>query len=224
MKYYPVFLNIRDRLCVVIGGGKVAERKVLSLLEAGARVNVISPEITPTLKALVQEGRVTHYGRLYQSGDIRDAFIAYTTIGDREVNERIAQEACINGTMLNIADIPDKCDFIVPSIVRREDLIIAVSTSGNSPAMAKMIREELETSYGWEYGVFLNLMGAIRARLLTKGQDSSYNKSLFLKLVSSPLLKFIREGKEKEVDKILKEVLDEGFSLSKLKVSIVTDR
>lgn len=220
MKYYPVFLNIRDKLCVVIGGGKVAERKVSSLLEAGARVQVVSPEVTSTLKVLAQKKKISYYCRLYKPGDLKGSFLAYGTTANMEVNKQMSQEAKREQVILNIVDLPDKCDFIVPSVLRRNDLLIAISTCGKSPAMSKKIREELEDKYGWEYGAFVDLLGVIRARLLTKQLDSSYNKSLFLKLVSSPLPKLIKEGKEMEVDKILKKISNKRLTLSNLEFSI----
>ena len=220
MKYYPLFMDLKDKDCVVIGGGKVAERKVLSLLDAGAKVLVISPELSLTMRTLFEKRRITCRQRAYEKGDLKGAFLAFTVTDSLKTNEEIAGEAGKEGVLLNVVDNPKLCDFIVPAIVSQGDLSIAISTGGKSPALAKRIRKDLEERFGWEYGAFLDLLGAVRLRLLTKSHDNSYNKKLFLNLVSSPLLELIREGNDKEVDEILKEALGGEVTLSKLKVSI----
>ena len=220
MKYYPIFLDIQGKDCVVIGGGTVAERKVLSLISAGAKVKVISPELTSSLKKLAENKNIAYSPRNYAEGDIKGSFMAFSAANNTEINEKAFREARKEGVLLNIVDTPELCDFIVPSTVHQGDLSIAISTSGKSPALAKKIREELEEKFGWEFGVFLCLMGRIRVRLLTTAKDSSYNKKLFSELTSSPLLKLIREGHVKEIDRLLKNILGEEFTLSKLGVKI----
>ena len=221
---YPIFLNLKGKDCVVIGGGKVAERKVLSLIDTGAKVLVISPRLSPVLKSLVEKGTITHRQRKYVKGDLQDAFLAISATDNKNINESVSEEAGEKRVFLNVVDIPKLCDFLVPSVVQQGDLLIAISTCGKSPALAKKIRKELEEKFGWEYGVFLDLLGAIRLRLLTKSHDKIYNKGLFLKIISSNLLEFIREGKENEVDRILTGVLDDRFTLSKLDISIASKR
>lgn len=220
MQYYPAFINIKNRLCLVIGGGKVAERKTLSLLKAGARVLIISPEITSRLKRLVKEGKIEYYPKAYQNGDLRGAFLCFSATNDRLVNRMIAEEARREGIPLNVIDEPELCDFIVPSVIRRGDLHIAISTSGKNPALAKHIRLKLERQFGDEYAHLLAILGAVRRKLLTERGNYKYNKNLFKYLIKSRLLEFIRRGVEKDIDALLETFLGKGFTLKELGVSL----
>jgi precorrin-2 dehydrogenase/sirohydrochlorin ferrochelatase len=221
---YPIFLNLEGKDCVVIGGGNVAERKVLRLIDTGVKILVISPGLSPVLKSLAEKGRIVHRERKYMKGDLQGAFLAISATNNKKINESVFEEAGEKQVFLNVVDVPRLCDFLVPSVIRQGDLMIAISTNGKSPALAKKIRKELAEVFGWEYSVFLDLMGAIRLRLLTKSHDKTYNKRLFSEIVSSDLLEFIREGKENEVDRILKEVLGIQFTLSNLAISITSER
>lgn len=213
MRYYPVFLDIKDKPCVVIGGGNVAERKVLFLLGAGARVLVISPKLAPSMKRLARKKIINHLPKSYKNGDLRGFFLAYSATNDPLVNKAVFKEAKKYGILLNVVDVPELCNFIVPSVVERGDLLIAVSTSGKSPAMAKKIRGKLEKEFGREYAVFLDIMGKVREKVLTGSKESDKNKKMFEKLVNSPMLKWIREGKKQEINKFLQKVLGSGFNL-----------
>jgi precorrin-2 dehydrogenase/sirohydrochlorin ferrochelatase len=220
MGYYSVFLDIRDRLCVVIGGGEVAERKILSLLEGGAKVTVISPDVTAHIMRLARQRKIKVRQKVYEDGDLSGAFLAYSATDKRGVNLRISREARRKGVLLNVVDVPDLCSFIVPSLVRRGALLIAVSTSGRSPAMAKRIRRQLEEIFGEEYSIFLELMGAVRRKLLKKSVESDRNKEIFESLVDSPILDWIRKGQRREIDRFLKNQLGEGYTTSKLRIKI----
>lgn len=220
MHYYPIFLDIKDKPCVVIGGGKVAERKVLSLLDAGAEVRVISPDITPVLKKLAGKKRIKLVQRAYRCGDLKGSFLAYSATNVHAVNRMVFKEAQKTGVLINVVDVPDLCNFIVPSVVERGDLLIAISTSGKSPALAKKIRRTLEKAFGKEYEVFLKIMGIIRKGLLKKGMESDKNKKIFEKLVNSPLLDLIKQKKKGEIDSILKKIDGEEFTLSRMKIRI----
>lgn len=219
MRYYPIFLDIRGRPCLVIGGGKVAERKVLSLLDAGARVTVISPTLTRSLNKLYRERKIEHYPRAYEKGDVRGFYMAFSATNDRAVNRMIAEEAKEEMVFLNVVDEPELCDFIVPSLVKRGDLLIAISTSGKSPALARQIRLELEQRFGEEYSCLLEILGRVRAKL-TARKKSSYNKKLYDMLLRSKLLESIKEGRAREVDLILVNLLGEDFSLKNLGISL----
>src|SRR5664279_4839267 len=152
MKYYPIFLRVAGRDCLVIGGGKVATQKVESLLNASAAVTVISPELTPEISALAAAQRVVHHRRPYRSGDLQGVFLAYAATSDPTVQTQIARDAETAGVLLNVVDVPQLCSFIVPAVIQRGDLLIATSTSGTSPALARRIRRDLEHSFGPEYG------------------------------------------------------------------------
>ena len=209
MRYYPIFLDIKDKPCVVIGGGNVAERKVISLLDAGARVVVISPVLTPALKKLAREKTINYCPKSYEEGDLKGFFLAYSATDNSSVNRKVFNEAKREGILLNVVDVPKLCNFIVPSVVNRGDLLIAISTSGKSPALAKKIRKHLEREFGEEYAVFLDIMGKVREKVLTRSKESDTSKRIFEKLVNSPLLEWIRKGEKEKVDRFLKEALKE---------------
>lgn len=208
MLYYPIYIDIKDKPCIVIGGGNVAERKVISLLDAGAIVSIISPELTPALKKLVNKKSIKYYPEIYKHGDLKGFVLAYSATNNPEANKAVFKEAKREGILLNIVDVPELCNFIVPAVIEQGDLLITVSTSGKSPAMAKHIRQMLEKEFGREYAIFLKIMGKVREKVLTKSKDSVKNKKVFEKIIKSPMLKWIREGKKKEMNKFLKEILE----------------
>lgn len=216
MKYYPIYLDIRDKPCVVIGGGPVAERKVISLIDAGARVTVISPKVSVAVDKMKQDGKITVVERSYQDGDLDGVFMAYAATDDEGINGLVAEEANRRKVLLNVADTPALCDFIVPSVVERGRLSIAISTSGASPAFAITLRKELEKMYGEEYAVFLEVMAAIRQKLLTRGLESDKNRKIFNELASSGIPSMIRDGRWEEVDKTIVSILGDEFSISSL--------
>jgi len=209
MRYYPIFLDIKDKPCVVIGGGNVAERKVISLLDAGARVVVISPVLTPALKKLSRGKTINYCPKPYEDGDLKGFFLAYSATDNSSVNRKVFNEAKREGILLNVVDVPKLCNFIVPSVVNRGDLLIAISTSGKSPALAKKIRKHLEREFGEEYAVFLDIMGKVREKVLTRSKESDTNRRIFEKLINSPLLEWIKKGEKEKVDRFLKEALKE---------------
>ncbi|MBI2913798.1 MAG: bifunctional precorrin-2 dehydrogenase/sirohydrochlorin ferrochelatase [Chloroflexi bacterium] len=168
MRYYPVFLDIAGKPVVVIGGGEVALRKVEGLLEAGARVTVVSPELHPDLASLIAGGRARHIARGYRAGDLEGYTLAFVGTDDRSVNAAVAREGKERGVWVNAVDDPPNCDFIMPGVVRRGDIIVAVSTSGGSPAMARKMREELEAFLTEDYALLLELAAEVRAELRQK--------------------------------------------------------
>lgn len=216
MRYYPIYLDIRDKPCVVIGGGDVAERKVLSLLNAGAKVTVVSPEVTDILKGISRDGRIEIKERPYKEGDLKSAFMAYAATDNEDINYKISEEARKRGVLLNVVDEPEMCDFIVPSVVERGLLSIAISTGGASPAFAKRLRLEMEEMYGEEYALFLEIMAAIRRKLLTKEAESVKKRKFFNKLASSSIPEMIKAGRWKDVDRTIISLLGKDFSIASL--------
>ena len=162
--YYPVFLDLTGKRCVIVGGGQVAERKCRSLMKTRALITVIAPEITKRLRDYKNTGVIIHIGRDYRKGDITSAKIVISATGSRETNERVARDAESLHKLVNVVDTPDLCNFIVPSVFRRGTLSIAVSTGGVSPAFAKEIRKELEKIYGPELEGKLKAIGKMRDR------------------------------------------------------------
>jgi siroheme synthase-like protein len=160
-----MFVDLAGRRCVVIGGGAVAEGKVHGLLAAGAAVTVVSPTVTAALDAAAGAGRITHARRRYRDGDLVDAALAVVATGDAAVNAAVAAEGWSRGVWVNAADDPAHCDFILPAVVRRGALAIAVSTGGASPALARAVREEIERTIGADYATLVEVAGEVRRAL-----------------------------------------------------------
>lgn len=216
MRYYPAFLDIQNRRCLVVGGGGVATRKVVTLLGCGALVTVVSPQISDALKELVAESQIQHLPRTYTSEDSDDVFLVIGATNDEQQNRRIHRDAEHKGCLCNIADQPHLCNFILPSVISRGDLTIAISTAGKSPAFAKHLRRRLESQFGPEYATLLALMGAIRSRLLKEAHAPEAHKHLFEHLIEHGLLEKVRTGDHGEIDKLLGSVLGPGYSYAQL--------
>jgi len=208
-RYYPVFLRIKNRACIVIGGGNVATRKTLTLLQDGGIVTVISPVINEELHKLANDGRVTWKQRQYQRGDLQAAFLAFAATNSKEVNRQVCSEAEQQGVLVNSIDDSDLCDFIVPSRVDRGKLQIAISTSGASPALTKSIRQELETIFGDEYELFLDWMHRLRVWLLENEQSEQRRREIFHAAVQSPVLSLLRENRINEAKAIIHELVQQ---------------
>jgi siroheme synthase-like protein len=167
--YYPIFFNLQGKRCVVIGGGKVALRKIKTLLECEAVVTVISPEFRREISRLSKEKEIHLIQREYKAGDLKDAMIAIACTDMKKVNRKVVDEAKKAGVLINVADDPESSDFIIPSFFRRENLTVAVSTAGVSPALARKIRTKLEKDFGEEYASLLSLIGEVRSTIKRKG-------------------------------------------------------
>jgi precorrin-2 dehydrogenase / sirohydrochlorin ferrochelatase len=210
MKYYPVNLDIRHQSCLVVGGGAVGTRKVKSLLDCGAVVTVVSPEVTHPLSVLAGENRISLKQRPYQASDLDGVFLVIGATDKKELNRAIRDDAGKQGKLCNIADQPDLCNFILPSVVARGDLIIAISTSGKSPAFARRLRKQLEAQFGPEYAGFLKLMGAVRKILLERTRDPEAHRRVFESLIDQGLLECIRDDNKAQIDNILMSALGPG--------------
>jgi siroheme synthase-like protein len=165
MGYYPVFVEMENRPVLVVGGGEVAERKVEGLLAAGAAVRVVSPSLTPRLAALAAAGRIRHEARPYQPGDLAGFALAFVATGDEPVNAAVAREGRRRGVWVNAADDPAHCDFILPAVLRRGELTVAVATGGASPALARAVRQELEAYLTDDYAVLAEIVAEVRREL-----------------------------------------------------------
>lgn len=169
---FPLFVDLKDRLCVVVGGGKVASRKIAVLLEFGAKIRVVSPELTDQLVVLGQEGNLEITGREYSEEDMKDAFLVIAATSDRALNERIYRTAVEKGIFVNVADSPEECTFVFPSVVKREDLVIGISTSGSFPVLSKRIREKIEKDIPESYGDLLTIVKNYRRRAIEEIKDA----------------------------------------------------
>ena len=217
MRYYPVNLDIQNRDCLVVGGGAVGTRKVITLLGCGARVTVVSPVLSDRLQELARSGtRLTIKKRAYRSRDLDGVFLVIGATDDQTLNRRISDDAERRNMLCNIADRPEVCNFILPAVVQRDDLVIAISTSGKSPALAKKLRQTLENQFGKEYGDFLRLLGAVRRKLLATAHEPESHKPLFEQLINSDLLELVREGRKDEINARLAQILGPEYSLEEL--------
>jgi precorrin-2 dehydrogenase/sirohydrochlorin ferrochelatase len=170
MGIYPVFLDLDGRCCLVVGGGLIAERRVLSLLEAGASVTIVSPALTPALADLAAAGRIRHLARAYEAGDLAGAALAFVAVDDASVTPAVAREARARGVWLNAADDPTHCSLYVPGIVRRGVLTVAVGSGGASPALTRALREHLDGVLGPEWATLGELAASARRDLRAAGR------------------------------------------------------
>ena len=169
INYYPIFFNLRSKTAVVVGGGKVALRKVRTLLECGADLTVVGPKPCPGIVKLSKDGLIHLIQRDYEPGDLKDAVIAVVCTDMKKVNRKVAADAKRAGVLANVVDDLKASDFIIPSFFRRGNLTIAVSTSGVSPALARKIRAKLEKAFGEEYGSLLSIIGEVRSAIKENG-------------------------------------------------------
>ncbi len=194
MSYYPAFIDVRERPCVVLGGGEVAWRKVVDLLRAGATVTVVAPRLCLELQRLAHHNRVRAVRRAYQCGDLAEAFLAVDASGNAAVNRAAFAEAQSNRVLINVVDRPRRCSFIAPAVVHRDPLMIAISTSGATPYVCSELRMQLERLVGPEWGPFVDLVGRIRRALRANRTPSKVQALIYRELIDSRILELLRLG------------------------------
>jgi precorrin-2 dehydrogenase/sirohydrochlorin ferrochelatase len=210
MKYYPIGLRIEGQRCLVVGGGKVAERKTRGLIECGAQVTVISPELTPGLTALTVDRGIMWEPRGYQLGDATGFFLVMAATDDPEVQDQVQADARRCQTLLNVADVPEKCNFILPALVRRGSLTVAISTSGKSPALAKRLRHEIEAWLGPEYELVVEALGVIRPYILAENRPQAENERIFQAMLDCGIMERITQGQGEGLVPFLEQALGQG--------------
>jgi len=210
MRTHPVFLRLEGRRCVVVGGDPPAVAKAKACVEAGAEVTVVAPEAGADLAG------VRHVARTYRPGDLAGAFLAYASTRDPELIRRLADEAERERVLLNVIDVPGACTFIAPAVVRRGELQIAIGTGGASPGLAARLRGELEAQVGPEYAPFVAILGGVRAAL---ARDPA-RAEVVQKLLGSPLLELVRQGRRAEIDALLAGVAGDDCTLARLGVAL----
>ncbi|MDF2927613.1 MAG: bifunctional precorrin-2 dehydrogenase/sirohydrochlorin ferrochelatase [Paenibacillaceae bacterium] len=193
--YFPILLKLENKPCFVAGGGLVAERRIASLLEAKAKVKVVSPAFTDAILQWADEGLIEAIVRLYEPEDQDGAYLVIAATNSAEVNERIRARAAASGQLVNMAERPERGDFIVPSVVRRGKLVIAVSTLGASPIVAASIRREIEASFGEEYEIYLDFLSEFRLKVQELVKDTKVRQECFRTLLQADLLGMIRSGR-----------------------------
>lgn len=215
MKYYPVFLDIKGKKCLVVGGGKVGARKAFNLAKANAKVTVISDKFLKSFESLGKKN-IKLKKRKYKTKDVQKQFLVFAATNNKKLNFKIKKDASKLSVLCNVADNLKLSSFILPSIVDRKDLILAVSTSGASPAMAKIIRQKLESIFGDEYAKLLLLMKNIRKEILLQKENQNKNSKLFFNLIGNDILNHIKENNENKINQILKDNLGKGYEYKNL--------
>ncbi len=203
-RYYPICLSLEGKPCLVVGGGHVALRKVKSLLDAGARVSVVSPEFCEELLRL--DG-VRLIERRFEEGDVAGAFLVYAATNDAALNSAVAAAARKAGALVNVVDTPAKCDFIVPSTLSRGELMISVSTGGASPALARRLRLELEEVIPEAYADFVALLGDIRREVLASAADGASREALLKRLADKATWRLFATAGPEAVRALAKRLL-----------------
>ncbi len=220
MRYYSVNLDIQDRTCLVVGGGNVGTRKVQGLLRSGARVVLVSPELTDELADLVSSGVIRHQCREFTEADLDEAFLVIVATDDMDLNRRVAGAALSKRVLCNVVDRPELCTFAVPAVSVKGDLAVAVSTGGKSPGLARRLRKQFDELLSPAYGPFLDLMGALRTRLKLRGSGFYAEMSKLDALLDSPLLGWIEEKNQEAVETYVSNVMGEALTLDELGVSL----
>ncbi len=194
--YYSMMADLTGRRCVVVGGGPVAERETLALLEAGAQGWVVSPTVTEPLVPLARDGRIRLEDRPYLRKDLRGTFLIIGADPDPATNARVGREARDAEVLAHIVTNPKDGSFLIPSVIRRGELLVAISTAGRSPALARRIREDLERMFGAEYRRFLEIIRQVRERARTEVADPRARQMLLESAIASDLLDLVRKGDE----------------------------
>jgi precorrin-2 dehydrogenase/sirohydrochlorin ferrochelatase len=207
VKYYPAFLDLKDKKAVILGGGKVAERKVRLLIQAGASVTLVSPDITGNIRKLVNRGLLQHVERTYRKGDLKNAFIVIAGTSSSVINKKIAQDA---RHLLNVVDMPTEGNYIVPSILKRGPLTIAISTEGSSPAISRAIRKELERYYSSDFALYLKFVERIRKKAMKDFANAKRREKFLKSLASYDLLNILRSKGFGAVRKIIESSLNKN--------------
>lgn len=207
MRYYPAFLNLEGRRAVVIGGGVVAERKVRTLLRAGARVTVVSPVVRPTLARLARTRRIALRRQAYTPRTLRGAFLVIGATDDEATQRRIARDAARRGVLSNLGSVWAASSFLVPASFRRGDVVVAFSTGGASPALARRLRQQLERAVGPEYGTLARWLARVRRRVLGGLADERERARAFHRLVDDRVLELLRVGRRQAARHRFQQIL-----------------
>jgi siroheme synthase-like protein len=202
LKYYPVYLDLRDRAVLVVGGGAVAEGKAEQLIEAGARVRLVSPGLTPRLGALEAQGAFAYREGGFAESDLEGVMLVISATDDQEVNERVARAAAARGLLCNVVDQPALCNFITPALLTQGDLQISVSTGGGSPALTQRVKREVGELVGAEYGELLELAAEMRLEVKRRIPDFEGRRRVLHAFVESEALELLREGRRDEARRL----------------------
>lgn len=202
MRYYPICLDLQNRLVLVVGGGFIAEGKALQLLEANAKVHIVSPTLTEALQSKVNEGLMTYRQGEFSETDLTDNVLVICATNVQSVNEFVAQVAQARGLLCNVVDQPALCNFITPTIVSRGDLQISISSSGKSPSVAQRVKREISELIGEEYETFLQITGELRMKARQMLPTYETRRDFLKSYVESEALDLIRNGQIEEAEEL----------------------
>ncbi len=196
--YVPIYCDLRNKKVVIAGGGKVAERKVRALLSSGAKIVIVSPDVTDGLRQIIKQDKVKHLKRPFKQGDLENAWLVIAATDDKNVQDLVFSEAQAQRCFCNVVDEPNRCSFIVPSQVKRGALSISISTGGQSPALSKALRKKLESQFENEWALYVEIIGKLRRFILKNIPQADVSEKL-KRLVCMECLKWI---KNKEWEKL----------------------
>lgn len=216
MPQLAISLNIREKQVIVIGGGRVAARKCITLIRSRARVTVIAPWLAPPMLRLVRRGWLEHCERGYRRGDLDGAVLVFAATDSVEINRSVAAEAAERGLLVNAVNLPEASSFSSPAVVVRGDLVLSASTDGDSPTLARKVRRALAADYGREYAMTVKLLGAVREKLLTRCDNRTYNKRILNDLAESDIPAMVKNESFDEIDRLLLALCGPEFSLEAL--------
>jgi uroporphyrin-III C-methyltransferase/precorrin-2 dehydrogenase/sirohydrochlorin ferrochelatase len=216
MEFFPIFLDIKKKPCLVVGGGAVAERKTASLLKSGAEVILVSPQLTRNLAERQRKGEITHLGREFQAEDLRDCHLAIAATGDPEVNRRVAELAGQRRIPVNVVDRPELCSFILPSIIDRSPVVAAISTGGASPVLARLIRSRLESLIPAGYGRLADLCNRFRQRVKATFADPTDRRLFWERVLEGGVAERVFSGHDGEADQLMEQALSQNRVADKM--------
>ena len=207
MKFFPIFVNIQDQPCLVVGGGQVAARKVFLLNRAGARVTVVSPELCHELQETLEKGEIIHVEENFTPEHITNQRIVIAATDNEAVNQQISEIAKDKGIPVNVVDAPELCSFITPSIIDRSPVQIAVSTGGSSPVLARLLRAKLETMIPSAYGRLANMVESFREKVKAKFSNIDDIRKFWENVLEGPVADSMLAGNESEATRLLEEAV-----------------
>ena len=206
-QFYPVFLDMKYKKCLVVGGGRVAARKVKSLLDCGADVTVVSPVLTAELKEMAAAETIEYLQEPYNRKQLEGKFLVIVATDEQEINRMIAADCFACNVLVNVVDIPHLCNFYVPSLVSRGPLSIAISTEGKSPAYARLLREELEQSIGETDGRFVEYLGKLRPLIMEQVPDPRKRKALYREMAGKEFFAMFKALTPAQLELKVKEMI-----------------
>ncbi|MFA5241298.1 MAG: siroheme synthase CysG [Sulfuricella sp.] len=212
MEFLPVFLDIKGKTCAVIGGGDVAARKVSMLLNAGGKVTVVAPELCPTLKRQSESGEIHYVQSRFAPAHLQEAIVVIAATDDREVNKQVSEVAKAHRLPVNVVDDPDYCSFIMPSVIDRSPVIVAVSTGGSSPVLARLLRARLETLIPGTYGRLATLAEKFRGKVKEHFTEPSQRRIFWENIFQGPIAEMVFAGREEQASAALSKAVESSSS------------